>query len=87
MVSIFDPDIFGNISIYIYKKNSGIKVGTDNKNKMTIKRTNRRRKKLLENLCFQCIECFFTGLMYYSTTKFENDANRPSRFQQLQAVR
>ena len=26
------------------------------------------------------------GLMYYSTTKFENDANRPSCIQQLQAV-
>ena len=25
------------------------------------------------------------GLMYYSTIKYENDANRPSCFQQLQA--
>ena len=32
------------------------------------------------------IRLIYAGLMYYSTTKFENDANRPSCFQQLQAV-
>ena len=33
---------------------------------------------------FQISKIFTMGLMYYSTTKLENDANQPSCFQQLQ---
>ena len=39
-----------------------------------------------QNIYKFCMFYKFLGLMDYRTTKFKNDANRPSCFQQLQAV-
>ena len=40
----------------------------------------------VETYAHEISDLFKAGLLDYRTTKFENDANRPSCFQQLQAV-